>query len=134
MEKILADTSAWVASFSKTGHEPLKATMRELIENGSLVITGVVLLELLQGTKDEAGLESLRKKLKVLPSLPTPEEIWVSSAKLSLSLRAKGVQASTPDILIAALAIEHDCVLIHCDRDYEYMKKHTSLKTLPFLP
>lgn len=134
MEKILADTSAWVASFSKTGHEPLKEKMKESIENGSLVIAGIVLLELLQGAKNETDLDILKKRLQILPSLPTPEAIWLTSAKLSLLLRNKGVQASTPDILIAALAIEHDCVLIHCDRDYEHMKKHTSLKTLPFLP
>ena len=134
MEKILADTSAWVASFAKTGHESLKEKMKESIEDGSLTITGVVLLELLQGVKNETALDTLKKRLQVLPSLPTPESVWLGSAKLSLLLRNKGVQASTPDILIATLAIEHDCILLHCDRDYEYMKKHIPLKTLPFLP
>jgi len=133
MEKILADTSAWVASFSKTGHESLKETMRKSIQDGALVTTGIVLLELLQGVRNEAALDALRKKLQVLPSLHTPETIWIGAARWSLHLRTKGVQVSTPDMMIATIALEHDCVVLHCDRDYERMKKYIPLKTLPLI-
>ncbi len=134
MAKVLADTSAWIASFSKTGHESLKEAMREAIHNGSLVMAGLVLFELLQGVRHEAAFEALRKKLQVLPLLPTPESIWCDAARRSLVLRSKGVQAGAPDILIASLAMEHSCVLLHCDWDYEHMKKHLPLNTMAFLP
>lgn len=133
MEKFLIDSSAWIASFSKKGHESLKHFMREKIASGEVVIAGMVLLELLRGVRDESQFVSLRKKLSILPCLPTIDKTWLSVAELSLHLRSKGVQTSVPDIFISHLAITNDCVLVHCDQDYERIAKQTALKTLGFL-
>jgi predicted nucleic acid-binding protein len=133
VEKVLADTSAWVASFSKFGHQPLKETMKQKILSGELVITGMVLLELLQGTRDEKDYEALKKKLEILPFLSVDDSVWNHVARFSLTLRGKGQVVSVPDIFISHVALANDCVLLHCDSDFERIAKHSSLKTLPFL-
>lgn len=132
MDKILADTSAWIASFYRSGHEPLKETMKEKILNGELVTTGMVLLELLQGAKNDEQYESFRKKISILPVVSVDDSCWTKVARLVLSLRQKGVQVSLPDAFISYVAIENRCLLIHCDSDFERIKKHTTLRTLPF--
>lgn len=134
MEKILADTSAWITSFSKVGHETLKTSLREKILEDNLYMTGMVLLELLQGTRSEKDYQTLHKRLAILPFISTDDFIWGEVAHLSRLLRAKGVQAKMPDLFIAQIAMKHHCILLHCDRDYEHIAKHCPLKTLPFLP
>jgi len=34
------------------------------------------------------------------------------------------------DVLIAAIAMEHDCLLVHRDKDFDRIKLLTSLKAL----
>ncbi len=133
MEKFLADTSVWIASLSRKGHERLKEIMREKILEGTLVTTGMVLLELLRGTRNDKEYEELRKKLSILPFLTVDDSIWLEVAKLGLFLRSKGVQSSIPDLFIAQIAIQNHCIVVHCDHDYENIAKHTGLKTLSFL-
>lgn len=133
MEKILADTSAWIASFSKSGHEALKETMKETILSGRLCLTGMVQLELLQGTRHEKDCETLRKKLSVLPFLSVDDTVWLAVAHFSLALRRQGVVVPIPDLFIAHVALKHDCILMHMDRDFERIASRTSLKTLSFL-
>lgn len=133
MEKILADTSAWVSSFSKSGHELLKQAMKEAVLQGRLMMTGMVLLELLQGVRNDAEAASLKKKLFILPFLSVNDSIWSETAHFSLQLRSKGVQAPVPDLFIARVAVQNDCTLLHCDRNYERIAKHSALKTMAFL-
>lgn len=133
MEKAIADTSAWISSFSKQGHESLKEVLRGKILNGDLAMTGMVLLELLQGVRDDRQYESLKKRLSILPFLSIDDSIWAEVAKLTLHLRSKGVQAPLPDIFISCVSIRNQCVLIHCDSDFERIAKHTDLKTMNFI-
>ena len=133
MEKILADTSVWVASFAKSGHKPLKKAMRESILKGELVMTGMVLLEILQGARNEQEGLALKRRLSILPFLSVQDGIWVEVAEFSLKLRSRGVQTAVPDLFTAWVAIKNGCILMHCDRDYERIAKHSDLKTRPFV-
>lgn len=134
MGKILVDTSAWIASFSKWGHEDLKESLKEKILQNEVCMTGMVLLELLQGTRNEEQRLSLKKRLAILPFLSVDDSIWNQVSQLSIQMRSKGVKAPAPDFFIAQVAILNGCVLWHCDRDFERVAKHCSLQTVSFLP
>lgn len=133
MGQILVDTSAWIAAFSRKGFERLKGDLKTALSSDRLAVTGIILLELLRGARNEEQFESLRKRLSIIPELPFQGEDWLKTARLSFSLRRKGVMASLPDILIAGVALRHDCVLYHCDKDFEQIAKHTPLKTCCYL-
>ncbi len=133
MEKFLIDTSAWIAGFQKKGSPLLKEFLTEKLVQGEVVTTGVVLLELLRGTKDESSYKLIRSRFEPVPVIKFDESFWEESARLSFYLRGKGVQVSVPDVLISTVALQEGCTVGHCDRDYEMIAKHTHLKTLCFL-
>jgi predicted nucleic acid-binding protein len=49
--------------------------------------------------------------------------------KLGYDLRRAGLTIPTVDIMIAALALEYDCLLLHADRHFEQIAKHSPLQT-----
>ncbi|TAN41798.1 MAG: PIN domain nuclease, partial [Nitrospirae bacterium] len=49
--KLLVDTSAWIVSFRKSGHEPVKRALLAALDTFSVVTAPVVILELLQGCR-----------------------------------------------------------------------------------
>jgi predicted nucleic acid-binding protein len=66
--------------------------------------------------------------LTVLPRLPMEGAVWERARKTGYLLRKKGINAPLTDILIAALAIEHSCVLLHDDRHFSLISKAVGLK------
>ena len=124
---ILADTSAWIASFQSEGYASLKEKLRSALERNLLAITGIILCELLQGAKNQTEYESLRARLSALPYLPTPEEFWERAGKLSFALRRKGIVVPTPDVVIAQMALDNQCSVLHCDKHFDLIARHTEL-------
>lgn len=129
---ILADTSAWVAFLRGTG-SPANLRLRTFIETEAEVhVAEPVLLELLAGARSAGHLRRLRQLLHEFPLLRvTPTEGWEEAAAIYRTCRLAG---TTPrnlmDCLIAATAIRHDAVLLHEDRDFDAIARHTPLQTL----
>ena len=55
---------------------------------------------------------------------------YLLAADLSAACRNKGIVTSTPDALIAATAIRHDCHLFTTDKDFGQIAKAIPLKIL----
>jgi hypothetical protein len=120
-ERILVDTSAWIASFKKTGHPDLKELLRVAIVSGRAAICPLIILELLQGCRAEGERDSLRTQLESLDPLSVTPPIWERAYGLGFSLRTKGLNVPVVTVVIAAVALEHDVLLLHEDRHYELM-------------
>lgn len=85
-------------------------------------ITGVIYGEVLQGAASRADFEKLALYLGTQRFYHPrdPVESYRGAAWLYFRCRRAGVTVrSTVDCLIAQLAIEHDLLLLHNDRDYE---------------
>lgn len=121
---ILIDTSAWIASFKKTGNHELKEFMRQAIVSGLAVTSPVIILELLQGCRSGGERDALKIKLESLDLLSTTLSVWEQAYELGFSLRRKGLTIPTVDLIIAALAIENKSLLLHHDEHYEMMVAH----------
>jgi hypothetical protein len=126
--QILADTSAWISAFHRQGYQSLKEKLDVALESNVLAICGAVLCELLQGAKNVDEYERLRSRVRALHYLSTPEQTWEKAAKLSFSLRRRGLSTPTIDIVIAQTAIDNDCALLHNDKHFELIAKYTSLR------
>ena len=132
---ILIDTSAWIASFKKTGNHELKEFMRQAIVSGLAVTSPVIILELLQGCRSVGERDALRTKLESLDILPITQGVLEQAYELGFSLRRKGLTIPSVDLIIAALAIENKTLLLHHDNHFEMIVPHNpALQTKYFGP
>jgi predicted nucleic acid-binding protein len=122
---ILIDTSAWIASFKKTGNDELKEFMKQAIVSGLAVTTPIFILELLQGCRSVEERDALKINLESLDIQPITSSVWERAYELGFSLRKKGLTIPTVDLIIAALAIENNSLLLHHDGHFEMIVFHT---------
>jgi predicted nucleic acid-binding protein len=50
---------------------------------------------------------------------PVDGQVWANARLLARRCREKGVTASTPDIVVAACAANHQLALAHCDSHFD---------------
>ncbi len=128
---VLVDTTVWIDFF--TGRtEPHVETLQKLIESGEdLSLCGVVLTEVLQGIRSDAVFRKTREYLGDLVFLPMRRTTFSRAADIYRSLRKKGITIRNPvDCMIASVAIEYDVRLLHNDRDFTNIARHTKLRIL----
>jgi predicted nucleic acid-binding protein len=127
---ILADTSAWVEYLRATG-SPVHLRLRKLIaDEGDLVTTEVVLMELLAGETTPEGVTRLRRLLGRF-DLMAVEGLadYEAAAELHRRCRAGGETVrNLTDCLIAAVAVRHGAALLHRDQDFDVIARHTRLR------
>jgi predicted nucleic acid-binding protein len=127
VRNILADTSAWIASFYRKGHDEIKERLTEALERDLLAINGIILCELLQGAKNEIEYKNLRERLQALHYLSAPEVTWEKAARLSFRLRRRGIVVPTTDVVIAQTAIDNHCSLLHYDKHFDLIAQGSEL-------
>lgn len=128
---ILVDTSAWIELFRGTGH-PAHLTLRHHLERRSpIVTTEPIIMELLAGTRDSAERSRLLARLVGLPRL-TVRGLADFEAAADLYRACRGRDATVRkliDCLIAAVAIREGATVLHNDRDFVVLARHTRLRT-----
>jgi predicted nucleic acid-binding protein len=128
---ILADSSAWI-EYLRATRSDVDRRLDGLIaaDEESLVTTEVVHLELLAGAQSDAEALQLRRllvryELVPLEGLPDYEE----AAAIYRTCRRQGETIRTRfDCLIAAVAIRVNAEILHHDRDFEAIARHTPLR------
>ncbi len=125
---VLIDTSAWICHFDRKGYLDIKSQISTLLDENLAAITGSILIELIQGCRTLKEKTALNKCIKGIHQLQIIDDHWHKAADYAYSLRRKGVTASVVDALIATIAIEYQCKLLHKDSDYNLIAKHTPLK------
>lgn len=129
---VVVDTSVWVDYFN--GHEtPQAVRLDALLGDRILIIGDLILAELLQGFADE---RDARRALTLLQALYQVEmvggEVAIESARLYRQLRRKGITIrKTMDMLIATFCLLNDHELLHADRDFDVLARHTGLRVHP---
>lgn len=130
---ILVDTSAWVEYLRGTG-SAVDARVRTAIEDDELLATtGVVLLELLAGARDERHAHDLHRLLDRCRFLPLEEPSdHEAAASVYRACRRQGATIRRlPDCLIAAVAIRTGSDLLHADADFDVIARHAPLGIAP---
>ena len=117
----LVDTSVWV-DFLRGSGTPQVAALKGLLEADDIVgVAPIILQEVLQGADSDDRFEKWRKYFEGLcchaPADPVASSI--AAARLYQACRRTGkTPRSSNDCLIAHIAMEHDLVLLHSDRDF----------------
>ena len=128
---VLADTSAWVEVLRRTGSATARA-MRERLDADEVATTDVVVTEVLAATTDAARLASWRRAIDASRYLAQePYLDAVEAARLYRDCRRSGESPrQLTDCLIAAVAIRNGVPVLHRDRDFDVLSRHTELEVL----
>jgi len=124
---ILVDTSVWIDVLrDRTGRRSV--ALEAALDGEDTVLSRFQQLELLQGALDEREWNLLREYLDVQQYLECTSTSWTDAARIYFDLRKRGKTVRSPiDCCIAQLAIEHDVLLLHRDRDFEVIAEVTPL-------
>jgi predicted nucleic acid-binding protein len=129
---ILVDTSAWV-EFLRATETRTHARLRSLIvDDEPLATTEVVVMEVLAGARDESHRRALHQLLLRCELLPLNGLAdYEAAADLYRTCRRSGeiIRALT-DCLIAIPAIHAGAAVLHADRDFDTIARHSALKTV----
>lgn len=123
--KIIMDTSAWIISFKKNTDKKILDHIKKLLTRGQIVTSQLIILELLQGCKSFDEKARLQLQLESLDIIDIHDNVWEQAYQLSFFLRRKGLTIPTFDVLIASLAIYYNFELLHYDRHYDLISKHS---------
>ena len=108
---------------------PQTAKLHAAAAREPLLVGDLILLEILQGAREErhaARVESKMRRFTILPLLD--DVLAVRAARNYRNLRNLGVTIrKTADIIIGTFCIERGHVLLHDDRDFEPMERHLGL-------
>ena len=125
---ILVDTSVWIAHL-RGQRTPATARLEGAANREPLLIGDLILLEILQGARDESHAARMERGLRRYALVPLLDaELAPRAARNYRRLRERGITIrKTADIIIGTFCIEHGHALLHDDRDFEPMEEHLGL-------
>lgn len=125
---ILADSSAWIEYLRQT-NSPAHLALRSLVAGDELITTDVVVMEVLAGARGDEDEARLAALLGLATRIPVATVDWTLAARLQRLCRAQGIVIRRlNDCLIAAVAIRADATVLHRDRDFDALARHTPLR------
>ena len=125
----LIDTSAWILGLKRNSSNQIKNTLTEILDKDLSATTGIIILELLQGTRTKKEYAEILSDLSALYYFEVNKEVWEKASQLGLNLRRKGKTIPSTDLLIASIALHYDLTLLHSDNHFEIIKFYSNLKT-----
>ena len=125
----LIDTSAWILGLKRNSSNQIKNILTEILDKDQSATTGIIILELLQGTRTKKEYTEILSDLFALHYFEVNKKIWEKASQLGFNLRRKGKTIPSTDLLIASIALHYDLILLHADNHFEQIQEHTHLKT-----
>jgi hypothetical protein len=128
---LFVDTSVWSLAFRRDTTLPAVEVLalRQALEDGdTIVTTGVILQELLQGFSGPRARKDIIDRFSALPLLVPDRQDHIEAAALRNRCRRSGVQIGTIDALLAQLCIRYGLTLLTTDRDFVHAAAHCPLR------
>lgn len=129
---ILIDTSAWIEFMRGTG-SPAHIRVRALLGD-EIATCDAVRMEVLAGARSKghrSDIERLLARARTLETLPADYDL--AAATYRSCRRGGETPRSLIDCLIAAVAIRTGVALLHADRDFDVIARHSRLETITAL-
>ena len=128
---LFVDTSVWSLALRRdvAPELPQVTALAAAIRNGETILTtGLVLQELLQGFMGPKERELILDRFSAVPLLMPDRDDHVAAADLRNQCRRKGVQIATVDALLAQLCIRHELTMLTTDADFGHLAKQAPLR------
>jgi predicted nucleic acid-binding protein len=125
---ILVDSSVWIAHL-RGSLTPATAKFEVAVTTEPILVGDLILLEVLQGARDEAHAARIERGLRRFEVVPLLDsDLAARAARNYRELRDMGITIrKTADIIIGTFCIERRCSLLHDDRDFASMEQHLGL-------
>jgi predicted nucleic acid-binding protein len=128
---LFVDTSVWSLALRRDAparQAEVGMLVRALESGETLLTTGLVLQELLQGFAGPKSRAQLVERFSALPIIVPDRDDHIEAAELRNHCRRKGVQIGTIDALLARLCIRHELTMLTADHDFTRVAEHSTLK------
>jgi predicted nucleic acid-binding protein len=129
--RLLVDSTVLIDFFS--GRETAQTVkLEQRFQNRDEIChCGFVLLEVLQGIRDEKELIAVKRQFENLIYLEDDRTTFELGATIYRELRRKGVTIrNSIDCLIAAVVMQHGVAFLENDRDYRFIDEHFPLNRI----
>jgi len=125
---ILVDSSVWIAHL-RGAWTVATAKLEAAVRHEMILVGDLILLEVLEGARDEAHAARLERGLRQFDVVPLLDaELAPCAARNYRRLRDMGITIrKSADIIIGTFCIERRCALLHDDRDFAPMQEHLGL-------
>lgn len=128
---VLVDSTVWIDFFRGTATRESGMLVDLIAHEHDIAICGLIRQEVLQGIRDDSMLQRVRRLFDEAYYIPLVEpEHFDHAADVYRSMSRHGVTLRAPmDCLIAVQAMHARATLLHRDRDFQLIARHTDLKT-----
>jgi len=126
---VIVDSDVWSEAFRKKGKESLSVlALRNLVNEGEIVMIGPIRQETLSGIKEIERYEKIREALRAFPSQRIDEPIYEMAAAFFNLCRSNGIQGSHTDYLICACAVKWKASILTKDKDFTRYSKYIPIE------
>lgn len=128
---LFVDTSVWSLALrrdSPSTSREVRALVRAIEAGETLLTTGLVLQELLQGFAGPKAREQILERFSAIPLIVPDRDDHIRAADLRNRCRQIGIQVATIDALLAQLCLRHDLTMLSADADFERIAGRTNLR------
>jgi len=129
--RLLVDSTVFIDFFR--GRETAQTSrLEQCFQNGDdICYCGFVLLEVLQGIRDEKELVTVKHQFENLIYLEDDRSTFELGATIYREMRRKGITIrNSIDCLIAAIVIQQGVNFLENDRDYKFIDQHYPLNRI----
>ena len=125
---IVVDTSVWIDALNKRDSQGAQK-LRSIKPNKDIILGDLVLLEILQGARDDLHARRMENDLLQFDLRPMLDRaIATRAASNYRQLRSLGITIrKSNDLIIGTYCIANGHALLHSDRDFSPMVEHLGL-------
>ena len=120
------DTCVWTRFLrrNRPTDDPNCAEVTTLVRADAVQMLGPIRQELLSGARPQERFDQLKDYLRFYPNLVTDEEDDENAASFYNVCRSKGIQGTSTDLLICAVAVRYGLRVFTTDTDFDSFAKH----------
>ncbi len=123
--RVLIDTCIWSQVLRrKTPNTELAAVLEDLIRDNRVAMIGPIRQELLSGISNTTQFKKLSNALTAFEDIDLRTSHFTKAAEFCNLCRGKGVQGSTTDFLICAVAHMEHLLILTTDADFKNYQAH----------
>jgi predicted nucleic acid-binding protein len=129
--KILVDTCIWSQVLrKKTPNLNLTKQLKDFVNDGRVVMIGPIRQEILSGISNPSQFNKLKHTLSFFEDIVLKTDHFVKAAEFSNLCRKNGIQGSTTDFLICAVANFEKLSIFTVDSDFINYNKYLEIKLI----
>jgi predicted nucleic acid-binding protein len=129
--RLLVDSTVWIDFFGGRKTAQTDKLKQGIQNRHEICVCGFVLLEVLQGIREEKEYVAIKQQFESLIYLEDDRSTFELGATIYRELRRKGITIrNSVDCLIAATVVQHGVNFLENDRDYRFINQHYPLNRI----